>query len=67
MEIKRWRVEKNLKQSELAEQAQITQAYLSGLETGRKQNPSLAVLTRIAKALGKPVAELVPQQFSLKG
>ena len=50
---------KGLTQVELAKRAKVTSIYISLLENGRKKNPSLAVLTRLAKALGVPVAELV--------
>jgi transcriptional regulator with XRE-family HTH domain len=43
--------------AELAEKAGVTDAYIANLETGKKSNPSLAVLKRLAKALGVPVTE----------
>ena len=33
--------------------------YLTRLETGKKVNPSLAILRRLAKALGVSVPELL--------
>ena len=38
-----------LTQLELAKRAKVTNVYLSQLEQGKKKNPSLAVLRRIAK------------------
>jgi transcriptional regulator with XRE-family HTH domain len=35
------------------------QPYITMLETGVRKNPSLAVLRRLAQALGVPVAELL--------
>jgi transcriptional regulator with XRE-family HTH domain len=43
----------------LAEKAKVPPGYLSELEAGKKTNPSLAVLKRLAKALGVPVTELL--------
>jgi len=37
----------------------VTSVYLSQLENGRKENPSVAVLQRLAKALRVPVTELL--------
>jgi transcriptional regulator with XRE-family HTH domain len=48
-----------LSQTVLAEKAKVTGEYISLLESGRKKNPSLDVLRRLAKALGVPVAELL--------
>jgi transcriptional regulator with XRE-family HTH domain len=57
--LKRMRKEQELSQRALAKKAKTTGAYIAMLETGRKRNPSLAVLQRLAKALGVPVAELL--------
>jgi transcriptional regulator with XRE-family HTH domain len=43
----------------LAKKAKVTTAYVSLLEGGKRKNPSLLVLQRIAKALGVPVTELL--------
>jgi transcriptional regulator with XRE-family HTH domain len=42
----------------MAKRAKVTQGYVAQLEAGQK-TPSLAVLRRIAKALGVPVTELL--------
>jgi putative transcriptional regulator len=52
-------VEKGYSQVDLAKRAKVTNVYLSQLENGRRKNPSLAVLRRLAKALGVPVTELL--------
>lgn len=46
-------------QEELAKRARVTQAYVTHLERGIRKNPSLAVLKRLARALGVPVTELL--------
>jgi len=50
---------RGLTQTDLARKAKVTQAYIALLEAGRKKNPSLAILRRIAKALGVPVEDLL--------
>ena len=49
----------DLTRSELARAAKVTPAYITQLETGQRKNPSLAILKRIARALGVPVTELL--------
>jgi transcriptional regulator with XRE-family HTH domain len=46
-------------QAELARKAKLTEAYISTLLSGKRKNPSLAVLKRLAAALGVPVTELL--------
>ena len=46
-------------QEELAKRAQVSRGYLAALEAGHRKNPSIAVLERIAKALGVPVGKLL--------
>jgi transcriptional regulator with XRE-family HTH domain len=48
-----------MSQAVLARRARISQAYLSRLEAGIQRNPSIAVLKRLAKALGIPVTRLL--------
>jgi transcriptional regulator with XRE-family HTH domain len=57
--IKRLRKAKGWNKVELAKAADVTTAYISLLESGKKTNPSLDVLKRLAKALDVPVAELL--------
>jgi transcriptional regulator with XRE-family HTH domain len=52
---------KNLSVPELADAAGISKGYLWQLENGRDPNPSLAVLSKIAKALDTTVADLLGQ------
>lgn len=44
---------------DLAEKANVPHGYLSELEAGKKKNPSLDVLKKLARALGVPVGELL--------
>jgi transcriptional regulator with XRE-family HTH domain len=44
---------------ELAKKAKVTTAYVSMIEAGKRKSPSLAVLRRLARALGVPVGELL--------
>jgi XRE family transcriptional regulator of biofilm formation len=48
-----------LTQRQLAKKAKVTAAYVAMIETGVRKNPSLAILKRLAKALGVPVTELL--------
>jgi transcriptional regulator with XRE-family HTH domain len=57
--LKTMREAKGFTQLKLAKRAKVTNVYLSQLEQGKKKNPSLAVLTRIARALGVPVTQLL--------
>ena len=49
--IKKMRLEKGIKQIELARMAGISNTYLSDIESGRTI-PSIKTLTKIARALG---------------
>ena len=57
--LKTLREAKGLTQEELAKRTGVTREYLTMLESGARRNPSLAVLQRLAKALGVSVAELL--------
>jgi transcriptional regulator with XRE-family HTH domain len=57
--IKRLRKEKGLSQQALADRVGVTAAYITMLERGKKTNPSLDKLRKLAKALGVPVTELL--------
>ena len=57
--LKTLRLARGYRQIDPAKRAKVTNVYLSQLETGRKKNPSLAVVRRLAKALGVPVTELL--------
>ncbi len=53
------REEKGWTQNELAEKASVDRSYLTQLETGARQNPSLKVLKRLAKSLRVPLIQLL--------
>jgi transcriptional regulator with XRE-family HTH domain len=57
--IKERREGLGLTREELAKKAKVTTAYVSMLEAGKRKNPSLPVLLRLAKALGVPMTELL--------
>jgi XRE family transcriptional regulator of biofilm formation len=57
--LRAWRRERGLTQEELAKEARVTKDYISQLETGLQDNPSLPVLRRLAKALGVSAGELL--------
>jgi transcriptional regulator with XRE-family HTH domain len=48
-----------MKQEELAKKAKISRGYVAALEAGHKNDPSLAVLNRRAKARGVPMSRLL--------
>jgi transcriptional regulator with XRE-family HTH domain len=60
MTVRRLRQGRAMSQLALAKKARISQAYLSRLEAGIQNNPSVSVLQRLAKALGVPLTELLP-------
>lgn len=59
--LKRLRATRRFSQEKLAEVAEMSTAYISGLERAeaRSENPSLATLAVLAVALGCTVGELV--------
>jgi len=57
--IHRMREERGLTQLGLAKRARVSQAYLSQLEAGQKSNPAVAIVQRLARALGVPIQDLV--------
>jgi transcriptional regulator with XRE-family HTH domain len=44
---------------QLAKKAKVTTAYVSMMEAGKRKNPSLVVLQRLAKTLGVSLTELL--------
>ena len=52
------REEAGLSQPELAEAVGLKSAYISHLETGKKKNPSFALVEAMAKVLGVSCADL---------
>lgn len=62
MLIRKMREKVGLTQNQLAKQAGITPAYLCGLETGKRSNPSIVVIQRLADALNVTVSDLLEQK-----
>jgi transcriptional regulator with XRE-family HTH domain len=56
--LKKLREAREMSQAALATKAKISRGYLIRLEAGR-QDPTLGMLERLAKALGVPVTELL--------
>ena len=66
--IRELRERRGMTQGELAKKAGVSQGYIAKLEpsnragkskTVRRTNPSVAILRRLARALGVPVTELL--------
>jgi transcriptional regulator with XRE-family HTH domain len=49
----------DMTQAELAKKANVTEAYISQLLKGKRKNPSLAILKRLARVHGVLVTELL--------
>ncbi len=62
--IKKHRINKNISITELAVKANVSKSYLSYIERGLQKNPSLQVLSRLAKTLNVSLEELTGQSFS---
>ena len=60
--VKKFRQEKKMSLSELAEQAGVAKSYLSSLERNLQRNPSIQYLEKIASVLGVPVDNLINEQ-----
>lgn len=59
--LKTLRRSKKLTQKQLAQKSEVSQAYINELENGKKTNPSIVVLVKIASALEVPVSELLEE------
>jgi transcriptional regulator with XRE-family HTH domain len=57
--VKALRKQHKLNQTTLAKRIGVTQAYIAMLEKGDKVNPTLSLLTKLARALKVTVAKLV--------
>jgi transcriptional regulator with XRE-family HTH domain len=57
--IRKIREERGLTQQQVAERASITQGYLALLESGERENPSLDIVRRLARALKVPLTDLL--------
>lgn len=59
LNIRKAREQKDLTQEKLAEMARIDYSYLNLIENG-KRNPSIKIVTKIARALGINLKNLLP-------
>lgn len=57
--LKELRKQAEMTQAQLAKKADVTEAYISQLESGVRKNPSLDTLKSLARALGVAVGELL--------
>lgn len=57
--LKHHRMAKNWSQQELAEISGVSQAQISYIENGKKKNPGVITLKKLADALGVSVEELI--------
>jgi transcriptional regulator with XRE-family HTH domain len=49
---------RNMTQQQLSRKSGVSQAYINELENGRKANPSIGIISKLAFALGVSVKEL---------
>lgn len=61
--VKKFRLEKKMSLSELAEQAGVAKSYLSSLERNLQKNPSIQFLEKIASVLNIPIEHLIHEQI----
>ncbi|OPJ65753.1 helix-turn-helix transcriptional regulator [Clostridium chromiireducens] len=52
--LKKYRIEKNIGINELGRKVGVSGAYISSLEAGKKQNPSLDIIDKLSSALDIP-------------
>jgi transcriptional regulator with XRE-family HTH domain len=57
--LKELRVKKNLSLQEVADAVGASKAHIWDLETGRAKNPSIELLTKLAKCFGVSVADII--------
>lgn len=56
--LKRIRTAKGISQGEISRKLEVDKSFVSNIENG-KTNPTLATITKIAKAIGVSVGELM--------
>jgi transcriptional regulator with XRE-family HTH domain len=64
--IKALRLKKNKSLQDVADEVGASKNHIWDLETGKARNPSLELLTKIAKCLGVSVAELIGEKPGAK-
>lgn len=60
--LKEYRVASHITQKELADAVGVTQAYISTLENGKRKNPSIALVARIANVLKIDIRKLISME-----
>lgn len=55
--------EKNISVYKLAEESKVSNSYLSEIINGKKSNPSIKILKRIADVLGVSIEDLVNERI----
>jgi len=53
------RERQDITQEQLARRAKVARSYVAPIESGRKKNPSLDIVKRLARALGVSVGGLL--------
>jgi transcriptional regulator with XRE-family HTH domain len=56
--LKRIRMEKGISQGEIGRILETDKGFISNIENG-KTNPTLATISKLAKAIGVPIEELI--------
>lgn len=56
--IKKIRLEKGMSQGDICRKLGFDRSYISNIESGNK-NPTLSTITKLAKALGVPMEDLL--------
>ena len=56
--LKRIRTSKGISQGDIARSLEVSRGFVSNIENG-KTNPTLATITKLAKAVGVSVSELM--------
>ncbi|RBP04763.1 helix-turn-helix domain-containing protein [Rossellomorea aquimaris] len=57
--VKKYRQEKRMSMTELADKAGVAKSYLSSIERNLQQNPSIQFLEKVSAALGIPMDALL--------
>ena len=59
--IRAARISQRLTQQQLSDKSGLSQSYINELENGRKVNPSIVVLDKLASGLNITVADLIEE------
>jgi len=58
LNLKRIRIKKGISQGDIARTLEVSRGFISTIENG-KTNPTLATISKLAKALGVKIEELI--------